>query len=238
MCTPGPQFGIHDTADQISNPSVPRTSVRTKRTRGGVRPRRLDWHIDSPPDYAKAPTATTNHQQGRNCAETVFPRTHPKKLRGSGIGLNQFRFKFWFSWSTRIFQNPARVSFTEPARARRQDEMPIKLNATPMAVARGVVRGEPRVSTADLPHLADVVLSCVHFYKRASTAGSLECRGRPWSRIPPRPTQGQPPAVGEVEGTTTRQHCSSAVIWRSSPRADTHERPPAKRHHACLPASL
>ena len=39
------------------------------------------------------------------------------------IGLNQFRFKFWFSWSTRIFQNPARVSFTEPARARRQDEM-------------------------------------------------------------------------------------------------------------------
>ena len=94
------------------------------------------------------------------------------------------------------------------------------------------------MSTADLPHLADVVLSCVHFYKRASTAGSLECRGRPWSRVPPRPTQGQPPAVGEVEGTTTRQHCSSAAIWRSSPRADTHERPPAKRHHACLPASL
>ena len=106
------------------------------------------------------------------------------------------------------------------------------------SVARGVVRSGPRVSTADLPHLADDVLSYVHFYTRATTAGSLECRGRPWSRIPPRPTQGQPPAVGEVEGTTTRQHCSSAAIWRSSPRADTHERPPAKRHHACLPASL
>ena len=100
------------------------------------------------------------------------------------------------------------------------------------------MRGGLRVSTADLPHSAKCHLSGVHFYKRASTAGSLECRGRPWSRVPPRPTQGQPPAVGEVEGTTTRQHCSSAAIWRSSPRADTHERPPAKRHHACLPASL
>ena len=123
-------------------------------------------------------------------------------------------------------------SITEPAQAKSN------LTQRRWPVARGVVRGGPRVSTADLPHLADVVLSCVHFYKRASTAGSLECRGRPWSRIPPRPTQGQPPAVGEVEGTTTRQHCSSAAIWRLSPRADTHERPPAKRHHACLPASL
>ena len=73
-------FGIRESANQISNPSVPRTSVRTKRTPGGVRPRRLDWHIDSPPVYAKAPTATTNHQQGRNGTKTVFPRTPPKEI--------------------------------------------------------------------------------------------------------------------------------------------------------------
>ena len=123
-------------------------------------------------------------------------------------------------------------SITEPAQAKSN------LTQRRWPVARGVVRVGPRVSTADLPHSSKCCLSGVHFYKRASTAGSLECRGRPWSRVPPRPTQGQPPAVGEVEGTTTRQHCSSAAIWRSSPRADTHERPPAKRHHACLPASL
>ena len=35
-----------------------------------------------------------------------FPGPHPRKLRGSGIGLNQFRFKFWFSWSIRIFKIP------------------------------------------------------------------------------------------------------------------------------------
>ena len=80
----GPRRGLvrnaRESANQISNPRVPPTSVRTKRTPGGVRPRRLDWHIDSPPDYAKAPTATTNHQQGRNGTKTVFPRTPPKEI--------------------------------------------------------------------------------------------------------------------------------------------------------------
>ena len=71
-------FRIRESANQKTNLRVPRTSVRTKRTPGGVRPRRLDWHIDSPPDYAKAPTATTNHQQGRNGTEPVFPRTPPE----------------------------------------------------------------------------------------------------------------------------------------------------------------
>ena len=117
--------GGSESTSQPTNFQSERTTDKpgTKRTPGGVRPRRLDWHIDSPPDYAKAPTATTNHQQGRNGTKTVFPRTHQGNCVVQVIGLNQFRFKFWFSWSTRIFQNPARVSFTEPARARRQDEM-------------------------------------------------------------------------------------------------------------------
>ena len=86
-------FGFRESANQISCLRVPRTSVRTKRTPGGVRPRRLDWHIDSPPVYAKAPTATTNHQQGRNGTKTVFPRTPPKEIAWFRYRLEPFSLR-------------------------------------------------------------------------------------------------------------------------------------------------
>ena len=79
------------------------------------------WAGNPPIQLHQPPPHTTT--RGETEHRRFFPGPSPRKLRGSGLGLNQFRFKFWFSWSTRIFQNPARVSFTEPARARRQDEM-------------------------------------------------------------------------------------------------------------------
>ena len=94
----------------VSSPRVPRTSVRTKRTPGGVRPRRLDWHIDSPPVYAKAPTATTNHQQGRNGTKTVFPRTPPKEIAWFRYRREPFSLRVSVQLDRTDFLNPARVS--------------------------------------------------------------------------------------------------------------------------------
>ena len=83
---------------------------RTERRAEGARPRDLDRRIAADRGYTHAARAAPQHQQQPIGAVPIFPRTHPRKLRGSGHRLEPISLQILVQYVRTDLKNPARVS--------------------------------------------------------------------------------------------------------------------------------